>query len=173
MKLMNMTITAMILFALSLTTAEASTRQVGGLIIGGGTGAIVGQAVGRTPESTIVGAAVGGVVGLIIGSELDRHHGAVNQPSQVVVYASAYNHRRGPEVRRHYTHRPQFHHKQPRSHYNQRKQFHHPRQNYRKTVVVEKGRHKTKRTVSITRGGGHRDHYQNNKPAQHNGRFHH
>jgi hypothetical protein len=27
--------------------------------------------------------------------------------------------------------------------------------------------------VSITRGGGHRDHYQNNKPAQHNARFHH
>lgn len=166
MKPMNMTISAMILFALSLTTAEASTRQVGGLIIGGGTGAIVGQAVGRNPESTIVGAAVGGVVGLIIGSELDRHHGAVNQPSQVVVYASAYNHRRGPEVRRHYTHHPTFHH-------NQRRQFHHPKQNYRKTVVIEKGRHKTKRTVAITRGGGHSGHNQNNRPAQHNGRFHH
>ncbi len=84
MKLMNMTITAMIFFALSLTTAEASTRQVGGLIIGGGTGAIVGQAVGRNTESTIVGAAVGGVVGLIIGSELDRHHGAVKQPARLL-----------------------------------------------------------------------------------------
>lgn len=166
MKLMNMTITAMIFFALTLTTAKASSRQVGGLIIGGGTGAIVGQAVGHNPESTIVGAAVGGVVGLIIGSELDRHHGAVNQPAQVVVYASGHNHRRGPEVRRHYTHQPRYHH-------NQRKQFQHTKHNYRKTVVVEKGRHKTKRTVSITRGGGHRDHYQNNKPAQHNARFHH
>lgn len=154
MKLMNMTLTAMIIFGLTLTNVQASNRQVGGLILGGGTGAIVGQAVGHNSESIIVGAAVGGVVGLILGSELDKHHSSVNKQSTVVVYNSTHNHRRGPAVKSHNRHYPR---------------FHHGKQNYRKTVVIEKGHHKTKRTVSTFRGNGYRDHYYRGTPNRQKG----
>ena len=158
MKLRHMTITVLSLFALSLTNAQASNRQVGGLLVGGGTGAVVGHAVGHTTESVIVGAAVGGMVGLIVGTELDRHHRDVHHEPTVVVYNTTYKHHKGPEMRGHYPHRPQ---------------FHNGRQNYRKTVVIEKGHHQTRRTVTTFRGNGPGDHYRRGTPDRHSDRFHH
>lgn len=77
MKLVQVAATAITLLVLLFSNACASHRQLDGLLIGGGTGAILGQAIGHDAESTIVGATVGGVVGLMIGSELDSHHRVV------------------------------------------------------------------------------------------------
>lgn len=157
MRLLNVTIAVVVLFALLLTNAEASNKQVGGLIIGGGTGAIVGNAVGKDVESTIIGATVGGVLGYAIGNELDRHHGSVNNYTAVVRHS-------------------QSHYRQPRSsfknhnrQYNYRKKGHRDYPSYqpygrkcRKVITVKKQRHKTKRVVSTTCGNNYRNNKKNN-----------
>lgn len=60
--------------ALSISTSVHAGQQnsLGGLIIGAGSGALVGQAIGRDTESTLVGTAVGSVLGYIIGNEMDK-----------------------------------------------------------------------------------------------------
>ena len=61
-----------LLFILTISTmltgknASAGNREINGLIFGSGAGAIVGQALGRDLESTIIGATVGGVLGVIV-----------------------------------------------------------------------------------------------------------
>ena len=72
MKLVKITLMSIALLGILLTNAYASKRQVGGLLIGGSTGAIVGNAVGKNVESTLIGATVGGVLGYAIGNELDH-----------------------------------------------------------------------------------------------------
>jgi len=53
--------------------AQADQHQsLGGLILGAGGGAIMGQAIGRNTQSTVVGTAVGSVIGYIIGSEMEK-----------------------------------------------------------------------------------------------------
>lgn len=71
------TVTAVFLTTL-ITSAQARGREVHGLAIGGGTGAVVGHAIGRNPEAAIIGATVGGVIGLIVAGEIDRHHRGSN-----------------------------------------------------------------------------------------------
>jgi surface antigen len=60
--------------AVSITTSAYAGQQnsLGGLIIGAGSGALMGQAIGRDTESTLVGTAVGSVIGYIIGNEMDK-----------------------------------------------------------------------------------------------------
>lgn len=60
--------------ALSIATSVHAGQQnsLGGLIIGAGSGALMGQAIGRDTESTLVGTAVGSVLGYIIGNEMDK-----------------------------------------------------------------------------------------------------
>lgn len=59
--------------------AYAGDRSVNGLIIGGGAGAIMGQAIGRNVEATVLGATVGGILGAVIasGNSHNRHHNSV------------------------------------------------------------------------------------------------
>jgi uncharacterized protein YcfJ len=68
----------LVITAMSLTAATnvyADHHQsIGGLVLGAGGGALVGQAIGRNTESTVIGTAVGGVIGYIIGSEMDNSH---------------------------------------------------------------------------------------------------
>ncbi len=53
-------------------TAGCATKGRTGAAIGGGLGAIIGQAVGRDTEATLIGAAVGTGIGYIIGNEVDK-----------------------------------------------------------------------------------------------------
>ncbi|GAB6192389.1 glycine zipper domain-containing protein [Desulfocastanea catecholica] len=155
MKPVNMTVAMIALFALSLTNVQAGDKQVGGLILGGGTGAIVGQAVGRNAESTIVGATVGGVVGLLVGTQLERQHGAMPQHSQVLVHSQVYDNHRYNNYRydnyRYDNHRydrrvrPVFR-DPPRKHYR------YDRDNCRKVVTIQKGHYGSKRVVSTVCG---------------------
>jgi len=165
MKPVSMTIAAIALLALLLTNAHASNRQVGGLIIGGGTGAIVGNAVGKNVESTIIGATVGGVLGYAIGNELDRHHGSVNKHTDVVAHSQ-----------RHYK-RPRSSFKNHNRHYNYRTNRHrdypiyHPYSGKcRKVITVKKRHNKTKRVVSTACGNSYRDHDRNNNRYRYNDR---
>ncbi len=57
---------------LSLVVGGCATKGRSGAAIGGGLGAIIGQAVGRDTEATLIGAAVGGGIGYIIGNEADK-----------------------------------------------------------------------------------------------------
>jgi len=49
-----------------------ATKGRTGALAGGGVGAIIGQAAGRSTEATLIGAAVGTGVGYIIGNEVDK-----------------------------------------------------------------------------------------------------
>ena len=68
MKLNNTFLIAAVIFLSLFSTAFAGDRTVNGLIIGGGSGALIGQAIGHNAESTIIGATVGGILGIIIGN---------------------------------------------------------------------------------------------------------
>ena len=65
-----------VLLILSLLTASCQTtgnKARTGAGIGAASGALIGQAIGRNTEATLIGAAVGGLVGYIIGNEMDKN----------------------------------------------------------------------------------------------------
>jgi len=63
--------------ALLLSLASCSntnlTKGQQGAVGGGATGAVVGQAIGRNTEATLIGAAVGTMLGYIVGNEMDKY----------------------------------------------------------------------------------------------------
>ncbi len=140
MKRMLMTITMLALSTVLLTNAEAGDRRVGGLILGGGTGAIVGQAIGHNAESTLIGATVGSVAGLLIGNTIQRPHGPVYHPARATVYSKSYGDRRYD--RRH----------QPA--------YRGYRDNCRKIVTIKNGHNRTKRVITTICDNNNRPHYK-------------
>lgn len=50
------------------THAHAGKNAIDGMILGAGSGALVGQVIGRDSEATLLGTAVGGLVGYVIGN---------------------------------------------------------------------------------------------------------
>jgi hypothetical protein len=165
MKLVKITILSIALTAILLTSAEAS-RQVGGLIIGGGTGAIVGNVVGQNVESTILGAAVGGVLGFAIGNELDRHHDSVNKQPVVVSHSQRYIKHQRPLFKNHTRHN-----NYRKSRYRDYPRYRHNSKNCRKVVTVKKGYNKTKRVVSTVCGTNHRKQPKRHNPNRYNNRY--
>lgn len=104
MKRLRIIAMALILSGSCITSVQAGNTAVNGLLLGAGSGALIGQAAGRNTESTLVGTAVGGVVGYIIGSELEGN-------GRVVVHGESYR----PAVREYtpvgyYHHGPYRHH---------------------------------------------------------------
>jgi len=57
-----------------------------GALLGGGTGAIVGSAVGHPVAGTLIGAGVGGTGGYLVGHELQKNEEAQQQTSAQVSY---------------------------------------------------------------------------------------
>jgi surface antigen len=61
--------------ALAACTTDSGPREVGGTLVGAGTGALLGNAIGGAAGNrvagTIAGAAVGGLIGNRIGAALD------------------------------------------------------------------------------------------------------
>lgn len=81
MKFTNTIILSIVILLLSFSTSFGGDRAVNGMIIGGGSGALIGQAIGHNSESTIMGAAVGGILGFIIGSNTQPPvHNGYNPP---------------------------------------------------------------------------------------------
>ena len=93
MKRILTSITIFVSFLCFFNNAHAQNNAVNGIIIGGGAGAIAGQAIGRNTESTIIGATVGSVLGLIVGSEVHRRpYRPHRYQPPVVVYKPARPH---------------------------------------------------------------------------------
>lgn len=59
---------------LSLSSCANNQLSKGskGAGIGGAGGAVLGQAIGRNTEATLIGAAVGSLLGYIVGNEMDK-----------------------------------------------------------------------------------------------------
>jgi len=72
MKKIMVVIVAALLMVGGNSRARAQDAGVYGLILGAGGGALVGQAIGRNTEGTLIGTAVGGMMGYIIGNERDK-----------------------------------------------------------------------------------------------------
>ncbi len=51
----------------------ADTKGMRGAGIGGAGGALIGQAIGRNTEATLLGAGIGTVLGYIVGNEMDKY----------------------------------------------------------------------------------------------------
>ena len=66
---------ALILLPILLITMTSCATNKGqkGAGIGAASGAIIGQAIGRNTEATLIGAAVGGLLGYIVGNEMDKY----------------------------------------------------------------------------------------------------
>ena len=166
MRTVNMTIAAFTFFTLLLTNAHASNKQVGGLIIGGGTGAIIGQAIGKNTEATIIGATVGSILGFTIGNELDRHHRSVTQHPQIVTHPQRYNKRPQPIFRDHYRHN-----NYRKKHNRNSPNYRHKGGKCRKIVTIQKGHHRTKRVVSTVCRNNPHNHNKNHNRYRDNDRY--
>lgn len=122
MKKLIIVAAVLVLGMASSQPASANDRGLNGLIIGGGSGAIVGQAIGRNTEATIIGATVGGVLGLIVGNEIDRQQVSVNR----------------------YRYEPRHH---PRTARKWNRSYHQPQKRCERIVTIEQGRHFDQRVV--------------------------
>lgn len=65
------------IIALAMATSLASctgeyTRGQSGAVMGGAGGALIGQAIGKSTEATLIGVAVGSMLGYIVGNEMDK-----------------------------------------------------------------------------------------------------
>ncbi|MGB3209814.1 MAG: glycine zipper domain-containing protein [Desulforhopalus sp.] len=61
------------LLLLSLSSCANPTGGQKGAGIGGASGALIGQAIGRNTEATLIGAAVGTMLGYIVGNEMEKY----------------------------------------------------------------------------------------------------
>ena len=64
----------MLIFASAglITLTGCATKAENGALIGAGTGALLGQAIGGNTGSTVIGAGVGAIAGAAIGENEDR-----------------------------------------------------------------------------------------------------
>ena len=104
MKRLLVILSAIAMFSVGVSQANAHDGRLGGLIVGTGSGAIVGHAIGHNAESTIIGATLGGVLGVIVCNEIGRHHHKPlrvqhNNPHR---YRGRYYHPRRPHHRPHF-----------------------------------------------------------------------
>jgi len=120
MKRIHFTIIIMVCSLSFINSAHAQRNAVNGIIIGGGAGAIVGQAIGRNTESTIIGATVGSVLGLIVSSDVhQRRYPNVRHHSQVIYKPIKRHHSYHPGYRgnhKRYYNKRQHHNKKASGH---------------------------------------------------------
>lgn len=62
-----------LLFFLTSCADSGLTKGQQGAGIGAAGGAIIGQAIGRNKEATLIGVAVGTMLGYIVGNEMDKY----------------------------------------------------------------------------------------------------
>ena len=62
----------LLVLAVFLLSGCLSTKGQQGGAGGAAAGAIMGQAIGRNTQSTLLGAAIGGILGYVIGNEMDK-----------------------------------------------------------------------------------------------------
>ena len=82
-------LSTMILSASCATIPEDRYNTQKGAAIGAGIGALLGQAIGRDTEGTLLGAGIGTVIGAIAGNAVDQDHQAARDAAMLnkrVVY---------------------------------------------------------------------------------------
>lgn len=72
MKLIDLGVAGMILLLTTSCADSTLTKGSQGALGGAAGGAVIGQAVGRNTEATLIGAAVGTMLGYIVGNEMDK-----------------------------------------------------------------------------------------------------
>ena len=82
-------VSGLTLLALGVWMLGCETAAGRGALIGGGAGALAGQAIGHSTKGTVIGAATGAVAGAIIGHQIDQSRAARQQPPQPVVVEQA------------------------------------------------------------------------------------
>jgi len=145
-------IAAIVLLAFSPVNAHAGNRQVGGFVLGGGSGAIA-------------------------GNEIERNQRSAYHPSQVIAHSQRYdnrydNHRYNSRIPR-----PVFRDHNRNNHYrnDDNRGYSHDRydkRNCRKIVTIQKGYYGTKRVISTVCGTSHRYPYKKHNSFGFNDRFH-
>ena len=92
---MKRNILIVILLSIMFFSVSCATKQPDryntqkGAAIGAGVGALMGQAIGRDTEATLIGAGIGTLVGAIAGNAADQEHQAVRDAAMTnkrVVY---------------------------------------------------------------------------------------
>ena len=78
------------------TSADAGKNAIDGMVLGAGGGALIGQAIGRDSEATLLGTAVGGIVGYAIGNA--RQPGYPQPVPPAYVPPPAYDYPPNPRV---------------------------------------------------------------------------
>ncbi len=69
-----LTLPILLAFAITLSSCGGQmTQGTAGAGIGAAGGAIIGQAIGRNTEATLIGAALGTMLGYIVGNEMDKY----------------------------------------------------------------------------------------------------
>lgn len=105
--------------------AQAGSNTINGLVIGGGAGAVMGQAIGRNVESTVIGATIGGILGVAIASDRSprRHRPGVAHHPPRGAHDSYFNHfpRHGAPQIFYYQPHPVYKHGKRRHHYKKNK----------------------------------------------------
>lgn len=140
MRSLKTAIAAVLITGTMAVQAQAQEYGINGLLLGAGSGALVGQAIGRDSEATLIGTAVGGMFGYVVGNEMDKdRNGRIHAAPQPVVYDPP-----PPPPPRYYdAYRPS---------HNVR-QHHRPRYRTaavcRETVVVREGYRHTREEVTI------------------------
>lgn len=82
MKTFKLIITALLITGTLAVQVKAQEYGINGLLMGAGSGALVGQAIGRDTEATLIGTAVGGMLGYMVGNEMDKN-GYLGTPGSV------------------------------------------------------------------------------------------
>ncbi|HSL40023.1 MAG TPA: glycine zipper domain-containing protein [Desulforhopalus sp.] len=72
MKRLALLLVAALLLTLTSCASDQYSKGQQGVGIGAASGALIGQAIGRNTEATLIGAAIGTVLGYIVGNEMDK-----------------------------------------------------------------------------------------------------
>ncbi len=127
-KLIVAIITLITLFA-ATSQAHSTDRVLAGTLIGAGSGALIGQAIGGDSESTVLGTAIGGVVGFTAGSLHNQH---LASSSFYFGFNNSYPERYHRPYKNHGNyyprhHAPRHHYYYPKVHRYDRHHYYHPR----------------------------------------------
>jgi uncharacterized protein YcfJ len=72
MKKIKLLVVSVVSIGLLLSLTGCATKAENGALIGAGSGALLGQAIGGDTGSTVIGAGIGAIAGAAIGGNEDR-----------------------------------------------------------------------------------------------------
>jgi uncharacterized protein YcfJ len=141
--------------------AYSTDRVLAGTLIGAGSGALIGQAIGGDTESTVLGTAIGGIVGFTAGSLHQQNHVS---SSIHIGYNSSYSERYHRPYKGHGNYYPSHNSYYPRARHYDRHNYYTP-----KNKIVIKQVHKTVNHYKVTKNTRNRDTFKGRQDNRNNG----